>query len=268
MSESDQMSAQRRTTTQPAHARTSRSAGVGRGRPPGRRRSPGHRVAGVVGEILITAGVLLALFVIWQVWWTDVIADRAAEGHIQQWEASLPEVPHAVGPARTDEPPAETPVAAGVQFATMHVPAWGSDWQFPIAAGVDYATVLDAGFVGHYSETALPGQLGNMGVAGHRQSYGRPFYAVDELHPGDEIIVRSAQAWYVYRVTGHEIIRPHEVDVLAPVPRDHGAQPTERMLTLTTCHPLWSIAERYVVYAELDHWIDPAQGRPEALGVT
>src|SRR5690625_412169 len=237
---------------------------------PGRRRRPprrgvGSRIAGVIGEILITLGVLLGLFVVWQVWWTDVVANRSAEASIQQWESTLPESGDGIGEPRYDEPPLETSVAAGQQFATMYVPAWGQEWSYPIAAGVDYATVLDNGFVGHYTETALPGQLGNFGLAGHRQSYGRPFYGVDELNPGDELIVRTGNAWYVYHVTDYEIILPHEVDVLAPVPREPGAQPTERMITLTTCHQLWSLAERYVVYGELDHWVDPADGYPETL---
>lgn len=248
---------------QPPARRNTRSGGDPRRRAP--RRSAGSRIAGLVGEILITLGVLLGLFVVWQVWWTDVVANRSAAASIEAWEATLPESGDGIGEPRFDEPPLETPVASGQQFATMYVPAWGQEWNYPIAAGVDYATVLDNGFVGHYTETALPGQLGNFGLAGHRQSYGRPFYAVDDLESGDEIIVRTANAWYVYHVRDHEIIKPHEVDVLAPVPRQPGVQPTERMITLTTCHPLWSIAERYVVYGELDHWVDPADGYPEAL---
>lgn len=252
----------------PEHAGARRRApesGKGRRRKPSGRTGPASRVAGLLGEVLITLGVLLGLYIVWQVWWTDVVAHRAASEQIEQWEMTLPEAPDEVGEPRTEEPPVETPVAEGEQFATMYVPAWGADWEFPIAAGVDYATVLDNGFVGHYTETALPGQLGNFGLAGHRQMYGRPFYAVDKLEPGDEIIVHTANAWYVYQVSDYEIIQPHEVDVLAPVPREPGAQPTERMITLTTCHPLWSIAERYVVYGELDHWVDPADGYPAAL---
>lgn len=229
------------------------------------RRSFGGRIAGLLGELLITLGVLLGLYVVWQVWWTDVVAHQAAADQIEQWETTLPRAPEQVAEPRTTEPPPATPVAEGEQFATMYVPTWGADWQFPIAAGVDYATVLDNGFVGHYTETALPGQVGNVGLAGHRQSYGRPFHAVDDLLPGDEIIVRTTSAWYVYHVTDYEIIQPHEVDVLAPVPREPEAQPTERMITLTTCHPLWSIAERYVVYGALDHWVDPADGHPAGM---
>src|SRR5690625_3151730 len=252
-----------RDQQQPHQSRRATARPDPRRRPP--RRGVGSRIAGIFGEILITLGVLLGLFVVWQVWWTDVVAHRAAAESIQGWGSTLHESEDEIGEPRYDEPPLETPVAAGVQFATMYVPAWGQEWSYPIAAGVDYATVLDNGFVGHYTETALPGQLGNFGLAGHRQSYGRPFHGVDKLSAGDEIIVRTANAWYVYHVSDYEIIKPHEVDVLAPVPRQPGVQPTERMITLTTCHPLWSIAERYVVYGELDHWVDPADGYPETL---
>lgn len=238
--------------------------------PPRRERRPrkpsvGSRIAGGLGEILITAGILIGLFVVWQVWWTDVVAHRLAGAAIEQWEQELPESPEGPGEPQYGDPPEEVPLAAGEQFATMYVPVWGADWEFPIAEGVDYATVLDNGFVGRYSETALPGQVGNFALAGHRQSFGRPFYHIDSLEPGDSIIVRTANAWYVYSVTEHEIILPHQSEVLLPVPHEPQTEPTERMITLTTCHPLWSVAERYVVYGELDHWVDPADGRPAEI---
>lgn len=229
------------------------------------RRSLGSRLAGGLGELLITTGVLIALFVVWQVWWTDVVANRQAGEAIERWEQELVDSPEVAGIEQQGPPPQEVAVGPGEQFATMYVPAWGESWQFPIASGVDYATVLDAGFVGHYAETALPGQVGNFGLAGHRQSYGRPFYDIDSLQPGDSIIVRTAQAWYVYEVSDYEVILPHQSEVLLPVPHEPQVEPTEAMITLTTCHPLWSIAERYVVYGELDHWVDPADGRPEQL---
>jgi len=102
-------------------------------------------------------------------------------------------------------------------------------------------------------------------VAGHRQTHGKPFYAINELEQGDEIIVRTAQAWYVYSVSDHLIVTPDQVGVIAPVPGDPGAEPSEAMMTLTSCHPLWSIAERYVVHAELDYWFPLEAGQPAAL---
>ncbi|TDE98732.1 class E sortase [Occultella glacieicola] len=234
--------------------------------PPGRRRAPvGSRILGGVGELLITAGVLLGLFVVWQLWWTDVEGEQQAASAVAELEESLPPVPEVAGTPRTDTPPVEVAAAAAEVFATLYVPDWGTDYAQPIAEGVDRPTVLDAGRVGHYPETAQVGQVGNFSVAGHRQTYGKPFYSIDTLAAGDEIIVRTAQAWYVYEVTTSEVVRPSEVEVIAPVPGDPEAVATEEMLTLTTCHPLWSTRERYIVHAHLDHWIPLTDGLPAAL---
>lgn len=231
-------------------------------RPSGRRKAS---AVGVLGELLITAGVIVALFAVWQVLWTDVTAGRAATGHIEVFEEMLPVSPEQPGSPQTGPPPEEPAPAAGETFATMFVPRWGADWEFPIAEGVGRPDVLDAGFVGHYPTTQLPGEVGNVALAGHRQSYAKPFYGVDSLEVGDEIVVQTAQAWYVYRVTESYITDPTDVAVLAPVPGDPGAEATERTLTLTTCHPLWSTRERWIVHGVLDHWIDRSDGRPAEL---
>ncbi|UFU06635.1 class E sortase [Ruania halotolerans] len=226
---------------------------------------PGASAVGVLGELLITAGVLLGLFVVWQIWWTDVEGARQANATIEEFNDGLVDIPAQAGEARTDEPPPEPLALEGNTFAALWVPDWGTDYKFPIAEGVDRPTVLDAGFVGHYPDTAMPGEVGNFSVAGHRQTYGRPLYDIDTLAEGDSIIVQTHTAWYVYRVTSHQIVDPTQVDVIAPVPGDPSAEATEEMLTLTTCHPLWSIAERYIVHAELDHWIPLEDGMPEEL---
>ncbi|WP_163541718.1 class E sortase [Occultella kanbiaonis] len=230
-----------------------------------RRPSIGSRILGGVGELLITAGVLLGLFVVWQLWWTDVEGEQQAASAVAELEETLPPVPQVAGTPRTDTPPVEEAAAEGEVFATLFVPDWGIDYAQPIAEGVDRPTVLDAGRVGHYSETAQAGQIGNFSVAGHRQTYGKPFYSIDTLEAGDQIIVRTAQAWYVYAVTTSDIVRPDQVEVIAPVPGDPAAVATDAMLTLTTCHPLWSTRERYIVHAQLDHWIPLTDGVPAAL---
>lgn len=230
-----------------------------------RRTSLGLRAVGVLGELLITAGVIVALFVVWQVFWTDVTGARAATSHIESFEEILPESPEQPGTPQTGEPPAEPVPAAGETFATMFVPTWGPDWQFPIAEGVGREDVLDAGYVGHYSETQLPGAVGNFALAGHRQSHAKPFFGVDSLEVGDSVIVQTAQAWYVYKVTESYVVYPTQTEVIAPDPGDPGAVATERTITLTTCHPLWSTRERWIIHGVLDHWIDREDGRPAEM---
>ena len=99
--------------------------------------------------------------------------------------------------------------------------------------------------VGHYPETPLPGQQGNAAIAGHRTTYGAPFYRVDELEVGDEIKITTLQGAFVYRVTGQSIVAPSEYSVVAD-------QPDKVMLTLTSCHPRYSAKQRIIVTAELD----------------
>lgn len=238
------------------------ASGRGRPRP---RRSPGASVVGVVGELLITAGVIVALFVVWQVFWTDIEGGQEAASNIQTFEESLPISPEQAGEPQDGAPPEEPAPAAGEAFATMFVPRWGSGWQFPIAEGVGRLDVLDAGYVGHYPDSALPGAVGNLALAGHRQSHAKPFYGVAELEVGDPIIVQTAQAWYVYRVTESYVVLPTDVDVIAANPADPGAEATERLITLTTCHPLWSTRERWIVHGVLDYWVDREDGRPSDL---
>lgn len=241
-------------------------------RPEAARRPPGpsaaSRVVGVVGELLITLGVLLGLFVVWQLWWTDVEAGQTQQQLSATLDETLPPSPDTVAPAGTGEAPVALEPLTGTTFARLWVPRW-DDGDTPFARtiteGVDRATVLDPLGIGHYPGTAMPGQVGNFALAGHRQSHGKPFYAVDKLAPGDALVVETADAWYVYRVTTSEIVPPTDVDVIAPNPSDPGAAPTAATITLTTCHPLFSTRERYVVHGELESWVPRDAGRPAEL---
>jgi len=96
---------------------------------------------------------------------------------------------------------------------------------------------------GHYPDTALPGQLGNMVISGHRTTYGAPFYRLDELKVGDEITMFDANGPFVYKVTESKIVLPTEIGVIAPS--------SDARLTLTTCHPRFSAAKRLIIVAQL-----------------
>ncbi len=222
---------------------------------------------GVVGELLITAGALLLLFLVWQLWWTDVQADaaqREVTDQLQQdWDTGGDEAPPTA--AADAPPPPEPEPAEGDAFAVVHVPRFGAGWQpRPVYEGTSLELLEDG--VGHYPGTALPGAVGNLAVAGHRVTYGKPFNQVEQLRTGDAVLVETAQAWYTYRVTSTQIVRPDQVEVIAAVPGDETAVPTERVLTLTTCHPMFSARERFVVHAVLEEWQPRSDGAPTALG--
>jgi sortase A len=211
-----------------------------------------------IGELLITLGVVVLLFLVWQLWWTDVVAGRSQERLTDQLQRSwttTAQQPVGSKPA-VDDPALQ--LRDGQAFALIHVPRFGKSYVRPVIQGVEL-DVLDRG-VGHYPGTADPGAVGNFAVAGHRVTYAKPFNQIAELRPGDPVVVETASAWFVYRVVSHTVVTPDRVDVVDPVPRRPGQKPTKRMMTMTACHPKFSARERYVVFSELDERIAKAPG--------
>ncbi len=245
-------------------------------REPARRSSSlGATVVGVVGEIMVTLGVLLALFVVWQLWWTDVVAEQEQAAIIESldWVRTAPEpAAEPTEPTQPAGPPQErgpAPVmdepAHATSFATLQVPRWGADYVRTISEGTTKHDVLDVLGIGHYEGTAMPGEVGNFAVAGHRVTYGKPFNRVEELQVGDPLVVQTETTWYVYRVTSTQVVTPRDVQVIAPTPNQPDVAPTVASMTLTTCHPMFSARERFIVHAELDYWTPVADEIPLEL---
>src|SRR5690606_34382016 len=149
------------------HARGGRDHGDdgtehGRAHPGDGHRTPVRRAVGVLGELLLTLGVVLALFVVHPVWWTDLggaRAQAAADSTLdERWAA--PANPRERGMTPGDTGP------DGTAFARLHIPAFGSDYRFAVVSGTSDAA-LEIG-PGHYTETQAPGEPGNFAVAGHR----------------------------------------------------------------------------------------------------
>jgi sortase A len=210
---------------------------------------------GIIGDLLVTAGLVLLLFVAWQLWWTDVTANRAQDATVsaltRDFAARAPASP------ATEQPKA---VPFGNAFAIVRIPRLGADYARPLLEGTS-RDILQEG-IGHYHGTVLPGAVGNFAVAGHRTTYGRPFHDIDKLRTGDLVVVETRTAYSVYAVQRHEIVVPTHVQVIAPVPDRPGAKPTERWMTMTACHPKYSAAQRYVVFAKLAKTYPHADGLP------
>jgi sortase A len=212
-----------------------------------------------LGEVLITVGLFLFLFIAWQLWWTDVTASRAQAVTIHALEKGF-------GPAGTPRPRAANPLATltkvpfGQAFAIMRIPRFGADYAIPVLQGTDSDTLTQG--IAHYSGTAFPGQVGNFAVAGHRTTYGKPFANIDLLQSGDIIVVETKADYVVYTVDRHVIVTPDQVAVIAPVPQQPGVQPKQAWLTMTSCHPRFSATQRYVVFAKLVRSIPRASGLP------
>lgn len=215
-----------------------------------------RRIVGVLGELLVTLGAIVLLFVAWQLWWTDVVSGQETSSAVaameQQWSA--PTATATAQPKPADAVPRDA-------IAVMRVPRFGSKWAQPIVQGTAYEQLARG--VGHYIGTANPGAIGNFAIAGHRTTYGRPFHNIDTLIPGDRIVIETADTIYVYEMTSNEIVRPTQTQVIAPVPGEPGAEPTEAVLTMTSCHPKYAATYRFIVHAKLAATVPRAEWNPD-----
>ena len=221
----------------------------------------GRGVAGLLGEVLITAGAVVLLFVGWQLWWTNAAADADGAQVVAalQHDFDDPTVAQPEPDSTVIQPEPEP----GTAFAVVHIPRFGSGFARPLYEGTGQ-DVLARG-IGHYLETEMPGEVGNFAIAGHRNGHGEPFNRIADLLTGDAVIVETRSSWFVYRVTGREVVPPTQVGVLLPVPDAPGSVPTKALLTMTSCHPLFSTKERYIVYGELENRYPRREGPPAEI---
>lgn len=212
----------------------------------------------LLGWGLVSAGALILLYLVYLLAFTSIETSRAQNQMLESWELDFGAVEQALPgerPAAPDpasaRPPAEA-LAPGDAYAAMWFERPGSD-QRPVHD--DTLFVVEGVGVedlkrgpGHYPDTAAPGQAGNFAVAGHRTTYGAPFYDLDQIQVGDEIhVVDRTQREWTYVVERTEVVEPSEVWVIGDDPLGTG-RPT---LTLTTCTPRFSAAQRLIVFAQL-----------------
>ncbi len=221
-----------------------------------------RRTAASLGRMLVTVGLLILLFVAYQLWGTGIFTARAQNDLKARFNTELHDNP-TVGPTtstssprstttgrsgttlpRTTVPP--TTVAPHVQTITeggpvgrIRIPRIGVDLIFVQGTARDDL----AKGPGHYPASPMPGQLGNAAIAGHRTTHGKPFYRLNELGPGDDILIDTTYGHFRYRVTQQLIVAPTEVSVVGPT--------RDAELTLTTCNPRFSARQRLVIHARL-----------------
>lgn len=240
--------------------------------PSTRRRGRRASVLGIVGELLITAGVLVFLFLGWQLWLNDIIVgaaqDKAGIALGKSWgESASPTHEHAVKKDYGD-PVVPATQKNATRFAVMYVPRFGADYARSIAEGVGTGDVLDKGEIGHYPNTQMPGEVGNFALAGHRTTHGAPFNLIATLRVGDKIYIQTADGYYTYDFRGLEYVRPTGIAVIDSVPQNPGATPVDRVLTMTSCNPKLSSAERIIAYAVFDSWQPASAGPPAAIAAS
>ncbi|GAA1251106.1 class E sortase [Prauserella halophila] len=281
------------TTQVPATGPESSAAGAA-DRPPAPPRPRGGRARTAVrgfGELLITLGLVLLLFVAYELYvtnWKSGNLQREASAQLDEEWRSAPQ-----GERQLHVDPAD-----GEAFARMYIPTFGADWSFTVQEGVG-PDALEVG-PGHYKDTAMPGQPGNVGIAGHRVGKGAPFNDLDLLNSCDPVVIETGDSFYVYRVLpmqneaggwadgkgtqqrcnnvaplqdkqdaydetfGRRIVLPQRGDAVSPVPykaRNPLPKASQAaLLTLTTCHPQFSDAERMIIHGVLTNQYKKAEG--------
>jgi sortase (surface protein transpeptidase) len=270
-------------------------------------------IARGIGQTLITAGLVVLLFVVYEVYVTDLFGHekqaKATAALDQEWDGGA--TGSAAAPGSSSAAPGGSTAAGGTKvvvvddpgklvtdpatrkrnyktvdgqgFAKIFVPKFGPDYTFTIIEG----TTTDDLYVGpgHYENTQFPGEPGNFAVAGHRVSKGSPFNELGLLSSCDAVVIETQSDWFVYRVMpmqneaatwsttkrahcagvsaqagayaqtfGREITDPSDYAQVLPVPHAQSRQvpaKAERLITLTTCHPQFSDAQRMVIHGVL-----------------
>jgi sortase A len=228
------------------------------------------------GELFVTCGIILLLFVVYELYITDLLNKHEQTQLTHQLQQQWTRAPALPGGST-----AHGSVAVGQAFAILHIPRLGADGERVIVEGTDQEQLAQG--PGHYVGTAFPGEKGNLSLAGHRVGKGSPFLNLDKLTVGSPIVIRTKTYWFTYRVMGDaaskdptrpgpagipgmEIVSPAEIGVIEPVPDQPGAKPVRRLLTLTTCHPKFSARQRLVIHAQLvGPPLPTSKGLPPAL---
>lgn len=228
------------------------------------------KLLGLVGRALLAVGVLVLLFVVYQLWGTGIQearSQRSLEREFQELRAAVPQGTESVvaadvtpsptggtGLREVSEPPANLPLPReGDPAASIRIPSIGVTRT--VVEGITVAQLRRG--PGHYPETPLPGQQGNVAIAGHRTTYGQPFHNIDKLANGDEISFETLQGDFTYVVTETHIVEPSQVEVL----EDFG----DNRVTLIACEPKYSAAQRIIVVGTLvEDPAPPIDGQQEA----
>jgi sortase A len=182
-----------------------------------------------VASVMMVSGVLLIAVAVATLTWQEPVSAFVAERQQSKLEDQFYDPPKRV----IEKKPLPGDAIARIEIPALEV----SDF---VVEGTDTANLRKG--PGHYPETPLPGQPGTTAIAGHRTTYGAPFRDIDDLKPGQRIFLDLPRGRYVYRVEETKIVDDQDLSVLEPV--------GHKRLLLSACHPLYSAAERVIVFAK------------------
>jgi sortase A len=221
-----------------------------------------RKVLASVGRVLVTSGLLILLFVAYQLWGTGIYTARAQAELRREFEKSLSTTTTTTPTTTAPGAPGDDPTVPtqGQTTASFPVPPKGEQaFQIQIpkigldkigVEGVDVDDLRKG--PGHYPATQMPGHEGTTAIAGHRTTYGAPFGDLDQLAPGDKIVLTTVQGRFVYKVTETRVVDPNDGSVLDNVPDPAHAGHSLATVTLTTCNPKYSAEQRLVVLGTLE----------------
>jgi sortase A len=229
---------------------------------------------GVVGELLITGGTVVLLFLAWQLWINNaIVAGEQAEA-VKEFSNGLSSSPSATakwtpkagaidyGPA-----PVLESVGQNAAIGNMYVPRLGSGSTRAVANGVtDAGATINRGYYGRYEDSQWPGEPGNFAVAVHRNGWGTSFTNAHLIRPGDNFYLETPQGWYIYTIRNTEYVVPTQVDVVNPMPMSEDPPVDgQSIMTITTCSPMNGNGERLIVYGILTSWQPLEAGVPAEI---
>ncbi|WP_116243930.1 class E sortase [Nocardiopsis sp. FIRDI 009] len=245
---------------EPRRGRGRRGSGGRRRRPRTPRHTPGDVVRAVVrtiGEILLTAGLLMLFYAAYEVyggqWETQREQEELAQGLEEVWAAQEEEAA---------EPGPESEPLPGSADSRLYLPSLDLEWV--VVNGTTPQDILNS--PGHYTEyDSEPGEAGNYAVAAHRTP--GLFWDIDQLEDGDVMVLEDADNFYTYEVFEEETVLPTDVWVIEPDPFDDATDeaPERSLITLTTCAPKLNNTHRLIVWAELTETTPKSEGMPDSI---
>ena len=209
---------------------------------------------GIFGEVLITAGVVVLLYLAWQTWINDAVQANAqhqlVEQNIKEWSTATSDPSASSNADQTSPAPVMDKVSKGATIGNLYIPRFGASSTRTVGESVDPKVTLNRGYYGHYSKSQMPGEPGNFALAHHRGAWGSAFKQAQLLRTGDNIYLETKDGYYQYTIRNIEYVKPTGVNVLNAVPGTDKEPGKHSYLTITTCSPIEGNAERLVVYAD------------------
>ena len=192
-----------------------------------------------LGYILLSVAIYAAAVVVYRLVWTNYVSEQGVKAKTisirEDWNT----------------PGLESPNNLSEGFGFTYIPRLrNSVWELPISQGVESAQ-LDIG-IGHYPQSAKPGESGNFALAGHRSGHGEPFANFELLKAGDRVVIETEEKWFIYVLEADALVRPEELWVIDPNPGGLANKVgTDKLLTLVTCTPKYGTTGRWVWWGYL-----------------